>query len=238
MDCGRSGVLEEMKAIVALLLILTAGMAAQNRHLVPVSESDVRWAVVKDEIDRITRINPTSPVANRLGGFGRIDGKASRALFPAWEFFSFTYSNYLRDGFTSGHASLAFGLGHTLAVSSDGTAAVRLYYDGNYEQYGDLLLKSNVTMADARAARRIWDAFNEIHMKGWSALEPEKRSTGEWRLGRTRYDQTISVVGGRKTVVTRTHYVKVKTDPATHRITSWESVVETSNERVERERNR
>jgi hypothetical protein len=38
-------------------------------------------------------------------------------------------------------------------------------------------------------------------------------------------------VQGFKKVVTNTHYYKVVVDPKTNRITSWESRVDTSNER-------
>lgn len=53
----------------------------------------------------------------------------------------------------------------------------------------------------------------------------------EWRLGRSGYDQTVASDGGFRTVVTRTHYKRVRTDPKTYRVLSWESVVDTSNER-------
>jgi len=236
-----------MRATLVLLSILTASAVAQtpeqlallkasrDRDIVPVGESDARWDIVKTEIDRITRIDPASPSANRLDGFGRLDGNASRALFPSWRFYTFSYSNYRREGFESAAVHLAGGLGHTLAVSDDPSKTVRLHYHGNYEDYGDLLTKNKISIRDAKDARLVWDAFNEIHRKGWSGYELKSVSDIEWWLGIYSYDQTISVVDGKKTVVRRTHYMKVMTDPGTGQIRKWESIVETSNGRVERE---
>jgi hypothetical protein len=64
----------------------------------------------------------------------------------------------------------------------------------------------------------------------------EKVSDTEWKLGIFSYEDTLSVVNGVKTIVKRTQFIRVATDPATHLIVAWESVVETSDERTERAR--
>ena len=54
-----------------------------------------------------------------------------------------------------------------------------------------------------------------------------------WRLGLYSYDQTVSETGGVRTIVKRTHYYKVVTDAKSGAVASWESVVETSDQRTE-----
>jgi len=197
----------------------------------PVGKSDVHWAVVQAEMTRITSTDPASPVGNRLETVGRMEGKASRTLFPGWRFYAFIYSNYKKPGFDSRPVSLAAGLGHTLAVSSDSTENVRLLHYGNYETYGDFLIRNKVLVRNSGEAKLVWHAFCEIHRKSWQNYGIERVSDHVWKLGIYSYDQTVADAGDGKAIVRRTHFMRVTTDPATNQVIAWKAVVETSDEK-------
>ena len=80
----------------------------------------------------------------------------------------------------------------------------------------------------------MWNAFCEIHRKGWEDYGIEKGSEDVWKLGLHSYDETISEVDGVRTIVKRTHFMFVTTDPAGRQITTWRSIVETADRRLER----
>ncbi len=204
------------------------------RDLHPVERSDPHWDIVQAEMARITSTDPASPVGNRLEAAGRIEGGTIRTLFPGWEFYAFVYSNYMRKGFDDKKASLAMRLGYTLAVAPNSGETIRLYHYGDYEAYGALLARNKVTISNAEEARLVWRAFCEVHRKGWQNYGIERVSDSEWRLGITSGDQTIAEVDNTKTIVKRTYFTRVLTDPTTHQILAWKSTVETSDKRVER----
>lgn len=98
---------------------------------------------------------------------------------------------------------------------------------GDYEPFGKLLITNKVVLRDNANAKRIWDAFCDIHHRHWKELPIKKISDTEWHLGIMSYDQDI---GGTKTV-TRTHYMRVLVEKDSKLVLSWESMMDTSNER-------
>ena len=140
-----------------------------------------------------------------------VNSPATAQLFPKLQFASISRS-------WDGHP--ADDLGVTVAID---TAAKRIVKEllryGNYEKYGELLVDHRVTLRDAADAKLIWDAFCDIHHRHWKDHPLKKVSASEWHLGISQYDQT------------RTHYMKVLVDPRTGQITSWESKVDSSDER-------
>jgi len=226
--------------VVTVILILTTG-AARAQMDVPndttvtaVSETDVHWKIVQKEIEQITKGAPDSPIGNKLEMVGRIEGWAIRELFPGWEFYAVSYSNYKKEGFDDRPVSLAAGLGLTLAVGPDSRLNIRMSHYGNHEEYGHLLIETKAAIRNTDDANLVWHAFCEIHRKAWKGRTVEKVSETEWKLGIYSYDQTVSVVDGLSTIVKRTHFMQVTTDATSKQITSWKSVVETSNNRLRR----
>jgi hypothetical protein len=226
--------------VVTVILILTTG-AVRAQMDVPndttvtaVSETDVHWKIVQKEIEQITKGAPDSPIGNKLEMVGRIEGWAIRELFPGWEFYAVSYSNYKKEGFDDRPVSLAAGLGLTLAVGPDSRLNIRMSHYGNHEEYGHLLIETKAAIRNTDDANLVWHAFCEIHRKAWKGRTVEKVSETEWKLGIYSYDQTVSVVDGLSTIVKRTHFMQVTTDATSKQITSWKSVVETSNNRLRR----
>lgn len=116
---------------------------------------------------------------------------------------------------------------------TSGQITMEFHTSSPYDLYGKLLLDYGACLGDAAEAKTIWDAFCEIHHPHWKWMNyPSRRiSDTEWHLGLNSYDSTTSVVSDVKTVQTNTHYMKVVVDPATRRIVSWESQMDTSNVR-------
>lgn len=223
----------------AILILATSPATAQMQFpkdspLSDVNESDVHWNIVQAEVKRITKDDPESPVGNKLEMVGRIEGKAIRSLFPNWVFYALSYSNYKKPGFDDQPASLASGLGHTLAIAPDSRRLMRFSHYGSYVAYGHLLRETKAAIRNAEDAKLVWNAFCAIHRKAWEDHEVERVAENMWKLGIYSYDETISVVDGVSTIVKRTHFMQVATDPTSKQITSWKSIVETSDKRVER----
>ncbi len=227
--------MKAISSLAALLIVFTPAATAQvsslpkDTTLSPVEESDVHWNIVQKEIERITKTDPESAVANQMLQAGRIEGKAIGSLFPKWKFYYFSYMNYLKEGFEDHLAHLAYGLGHTIAVVPDSREGRRL----NSKEFGDLLREEEVGISNAADAELVWHAFCEIHMHAWKDYGIERVSETEWKLGVTSYDQTTSVVDGVKTIVRFTHYRKVETSPTSNEVTLWENILETSDKRLE-----
>lgn len=217
--------------LFALGIVFSVSWKGQDyTTLKPVDETDVHWDIVQMEIRRITKSDPNSPVGNKIEKIGIIDGNDVRSLFPDWKFYGFEYSNYAKNISDKNAVHLALGLRQTLAVPSDSNSVrnLRLYNWGNYNEYEELLKINKISIRDANDANLVWNAFCEIHRKGWKDYKVEKVSDNEWKLGIYEYNQTVSDVNGVKTIVKRTHYSKVTTDPNTKKITEWKMQVETS----------
>jgi hypothetical protein len=205
----------------------------KDTTLCPVQEGEVNWDIVQKEIERIEKIDSSSPIANKVRREGRIKGNAIQFLFPRWAFYAFEYFNYQRKGFEDKHANLAGGLGHTVAVASESKEIMRLCHYGNYEDYGNLLKEAKITINNIDDARLVWDAFCEIHRKKWKSQKTEKVSETEWKLGILSIDEPSSIIDGIRTYVKRTYFMKVTTDSISKQITGWKSIVETSDKRFE-----
>jgi hypothetical protein len=201
----------------------------------PVDASDRNQALVQQEIQRIEAGTSDPFIGNKMERVGKIQGEASRALFPTWDFYSFEYSQYAKPGST-GRENLAFSLGHTLAVCADDPAAprvMRLSHSGNYEPYGELLQSTRTLLHDVDDARRVWAGFCEVHRLSWQTNGIEQLSDHQWKVGISSYEQTTAAYSGMKTIVQRTHWYEIHTDPATDAITFWQSHVDTSAPRYE-----
>ncbi len=232
--------MKAISSLAALLIALTPAATAQvsslpkDTTLSPVEESDAHWNIVQKEIERITKTDPESAVANQMLRVGRIEGKAARLLFPKWKFYYFSYANYLKEGFEDhlSLAHLAFGLGHTIALVPGSRESRRL----GAESWGEMLREEKVVISNADDAKLVWHAFCEVHMNAWKDYGIERVSETEWKLGIFSYDQTASVVDGVKTIEKRTHYTRVETSPSSNEVTLWKNILETSDRRLEKMR--
>lgn len=223
-----------MKSVLLILhiIVLTVNaLGAQVSYpngtiIYPANESDPHWKILRKEIKRITKDEPTSPAGMTMRAVGRIEGKAIQTLFPNWQFYYFSYSGYKKEGFDNIPVHIVGMVGHALAISSDSSEPVYPY------PYGDFLIKNKAAIHNSEEAKLAWDAFCEIQQHQWKNYKIEKVASNEWKLGIYSYDQTISVVGGYETVVKVTHYKKVITDPITNQILSWEDIVKESDKRL------
>jgi hypothetical protein len=162
----------------------------------------------------------------------RVDSVAARQLFPGLRFASIEWDEAADPRAKDHVLGRALSLQTTLAVDPKaGSVVATLPGHGNYEAFGTLLIERKITLRDDADAKVVWEAFCDLHHKHWKDQPHERTADTEWRLGRSSYDQTTGSEVGFKTVVTRTHYMRVRTEPKTYRVLSWESVVDTSNKR-------
>ncbi len=203
---------------------------------VPIDEKDTNWNIVQTEIERITKLDPNSPTGIKIDNFGALNVKDANFLFPDWRFYGFDYSMYVKKEEDKHKVSIPFGLGFSLAVSSEpnNVKTFKFYNYGNYDEYGKFLIVNKIPIYNANDAKLVWDAFCEIHRKAWKSYKNKNVSNNEWKLGMSSGDQGISADNEFHTIVTRTYYYKVITDPNSKQITGWKSTVETSNKRVEK----
>lgn len=224
-------------AIVALVLAVNplADLLPlqEDRTLRPLEESDPNRDAVRKEVERIERTKEDSPVGNRVTRVGRIESTDATTLFPGWAFYSIEFSNYMKPGFEEALIGLAFGLGETFAVPPGAGEPMALFHSGNYEAFGELLKRTQVTVGNTGDAKRVWDAFCGVHRKSWRRHPIEEVSTTEWKLGVYSYDQGIADDGKFRTIVKQTHFKRLTIDPESQRVAGWKSVVETSDERRE-----
>ena len=203
--------------------------------LIPVNEKDVHWGSVQAEIERITKSDPNSLVGNKVEKFGKINTKDANSLFPGWKFYGFEYSLYPKNPSDRNKVSLPHSLRQTLAVLSDSNPVKTFeLYNGNSDDYGKFLKINKTSIRDVNDAKIVWGAFCEIYREGWKGYKIEKASDNEWKLGIYSYEQTIAVVNGVRTIVKRTNFNKVTTDPNTKQIAEWKNIVETSDKRLEK----
>lgn len=217
-------------AFLLLFVFSIAFVIVWAQDLIPVNEKDTHWGSVQSEIKRITESDPNSLTINKIDTFGAINTKDTNSLFPGWKFYGFTFSMYPKNPSDKNKVHLASRLRSTLAVSDPNSAkSFQLY---SYKDYEKFLKMNKIVIRDTNDARLIWDAWCEIHRGGRKDLKIEKVSDNEWKLGIYEYNQTVSDVNGIKTIVKRTHYSKVTTDPNTKHITEWRMLVETSDANI------
>ncbi|MBM80609.1 MAG: hypothetical protein CMJ78_08460 [Planctomycetaceae bacterium] len=160
-----------------------------------------------------------------------VNSSAAEKMFPNWRYAAVRWDEK-RNPKWKKPVSLAARLSKTLVIDAKRKKIVaELYGWGNYEAFGKLIVDRRVKIKDAKQARLVWTAFCELHRKFSPTAKIERASDNEWRLGISSYDQTVASSTKAKTVVTRTHYTRVTTDPKTSRMLTWKSIVETSNKR-------
>lgn len=158
----------------------------------------------------------------------KIDSTAASKLFPDLRFASLVWDMHRHPEY-KGPISLAAGLEMVVAIDAKTKRIAReLWVYNNHDEFGKLLADYKVTVRNAAEAKLVWDASCEIYGMGSKTDPMKKISDSEWHLGITSYDQTTSVVDGFKTVVTRTHYMKVLVDAKTGQVVSSATTVDTS----------
>ena len=224
----------KMRPILAILALLAASSIghAQLRQ-----NSDLR---VKDDTPALAALTAVQNGIQSaydehkliLPGFSawyRVNSPSGAILFPGLEFYTISWNENLHPDRPEDSPLIgrALGLEKTVAIESK-TNKVSDDYSGFWNE----LVERKIAITNRKDAIQIWNAFCEIHHKHWQSSPCRKVSPTEWRLGISSYDQTVAADEKTKTIVTRTHYQKVLIDEATGAIISFESVVDTDNERT------
>jgi len=219
-----------MKAAFLTLLIL--GLQIRYDGATPVAHDDAIYPLLAQHQASIER-------KYKAGGYTfaefsqwiHVESPAAAKLFPTLQFASVRWSERANPAAKKPVAQ-AIGLEKTLGVDrKKEKIVIELYGWGNYVAFGKLLVDHRIKLRDEEDAQLVWNAFCELHHKHWQHYKLQRISEREWRLGIFSYDQGISSFSGFRTIVTRTHCMKVTVDPESGRILSWKSIVDTSNKR-------
>lgn len=105
-------------------------------------------------------------------------------LFPELRFFYIWWSEAAVDpGEEPRVYGRGLGLSATVICDQDGPLSTGLLNWGNYEGFGELLKTYEVRLRDEGDARKIWEAFCDLHRKGWRKQGHEKKGDLRWHLG-------------------------------------------------------
>jgi hypothetical protein len=219
-------------ALAAVLFPVSAHGQARHDPANIVSKKDAIYPVLAEYRAAMQkREEQGKQVRSTFRDWIKVDSPAAAKLFPNLRFASLVWDMHRHPEY-KGPVSLALGLEMVVAVDTKTNRLAReLWLYDNHDKFGKLLADYKVTLRDAAEAKLVWDASCDIYGMGSKTAPMKKISDSEWRLGITSYDQTTSVVDGFKTVVTRTHYMRVLVDPKTGQITSSGTKVDSSNER-------
>lgn len=228
-----------MKPALTLLLLLAALVSLavgqiRFEQAVEVSKDDPIYPFLAEyqaTVGAAYKKNPT--VRPVFSSWIRVDSPAAARLFPQLRFASVSLSEMPDPKAGKPPVGLAYRIETTLAVNlTTKRTEATLPANGNYEAFGKMLVDRGVPLRDEADANTIWEAFCELHHRHWKDYPAKKVSASEWHLGLFRDDQILSTTDTSKVEVTRTHYMKVVVDPTTSHVSSWESLVDTSEERT------
>jgi hypothetical protein len=196
-----------------------------NLHFSTLTEHQIQ---IEKQYDEGKLIQPT------FQQWVRVKSEAASQLFPKMSFYSIAWAETPRPGAKNKQPiHLVLRLEKTIGINQGtGKIEAELYCSGNYEAFGELLIKHKAALRNPADAKKIWEAFCEIHHKHWQEYPLKKISDTEWHLGISSYDQIVSTTEESSTVVTQTHYMQVVIDKESGRILSWKSKVDTSNKRT------
>ena len=230
-----------MKAIGVVYFVIATQVVAfpalaqmRNKPELIVQESDPYFTILAGHQAQIRNLYDEGRL--KLPSFGdwiRVESKSASLLFPKLLFCSISWSEVLHPDAKLENVTRAFGLEKTVGINTDkGELEAELFCCGNYEAFGKLLVKYRIIMQSPADARRVWEAFCDIHHRHWQEYPFEKISDTTWHLGIFSYDQTVGATDDIRTVETVTHYMQVMVDRGSGRILSWESKVDRANRRT------
>ena len=166
----------------------------------------------------------------RFSPWFRVVSPSGAKLFPELRFYTISWDENLHPEAPRGPGlspiGRAIGLEKTVPIIAE-TNEIKADYPGFWEA----IIERKVAIKDQEDAELVWNAFCEIHHKHWQSSPCKRIGPDEWRLGVSSYDQNVAADEKFKTMVTRTHYQRLKIDPETGVVLSSEGVVDTDNER-------
>jgi len=199
----------------------------------PVADDDpIRPLLTKYEAE-FRKTFREDEVLIRFEKWMRVESPDAEKILPNLRFVSAAWSMRRNPAAKNSLLSIPGGMETTLAIDPKKLAVVAVLPNtGNHEEFGKLLVDGGAILREPADAAGVWNAFCDLHGRGWKSYPAKKVEDGRWRLGLYVYDQVVAGGEGSRSVVTRTHYYEVRTDVNSGRITSWTSHVDTSNPRT------
>ena len=112
-----------------------------------------------------------------------------KSMFPDCRFFVISWSERPAPGKENEVLGLASGIEGTIVCDAKGKLVKKLQQSGNYGEFGELLHSAKVTIRTADDAKRVWEAFCDIHQRHWKDQPAIKIDDRKWHLGDTTIDR-------------------------------------------------
>lgn len=168
-----------------------AGQAEQNETLI---------------YQEISPDNPDNRILDEWLGNQKMSmeqGRMIQVTFKPWQEFSgpalkellphhrFYLTSYRGTTTRKGRGKVKDEFFITVLASVDQSSRTLRIYDeyGNYEPFADLLREGRIVIDSQLQARRVWDAFCELHRKAWRDQPSRQIDDYEWWLGEIIIDQ-------------------------------------------------
>ena len=221
---------------ILLAVFLTAAMATGQTPFdtaKPVDANDAIYPVLMGHQQRLVQTfeRDGGMIVPQFKKWVQVESTAAKQLFPDLRFASIECDLARSPKALNELISVPEGMRVTLAVDAKANTVVADLHNGNSEAFGKLLVDRKIVLRNEADAQTIWEAFCDTHHDSRKGQPHKLLDKGEWRLGLYSYDQTIASDAVSTTVVTVTHYMRVRTDEKTGQVASWESTVDSANER-------
>ena len=202
--------------LVAVVASLASGQVQVERWPVVPKDDMIRptldkWCkTLQAGHDRRELIQP------RFSEWLEISSDDLRTLFPSYRFAVITWDELEHPRAREKVIGRAFGLQVTLAIDAASGKGAEFFGSGNYEQFGAFLFERGVMIQGEDDAKRVWNAFCEIHQHHWRDYGIDHPDKLTWHLGineigEYRYYYEVSLDSANKVVSAKLHAVKRKT---------------------------
>lgn len=181
--------LAAMRKIIILLLMLVSlsDVYSETRPLAirykTIEASDPIRPILEGLSGEIRQSYYNSPLNVNIGDWFEIPSNVLSKLFPDTRFARVTWHESQKPG-AQKVLGIAAGLNLIVAIKSHKEIVGRFHESGEYESFGEFLAKYNVMITTDKDAKTIWDAFCDLHHKGYGKDRPfEKKTAYIWHLG-------------------------------------------------------
>ena len=163
-------------------------------------------------VERYRKGGHTQP---HFGPWLEIPSESLRRLFPDLRFITIHWNEVAIPGTTEKFASRAYGLFVILAVDSSKQTTQEFFGYGNYEEFGSLLSRHDITINSPDDATLVWNSFCDLHQKHWKDQGIERIDDRTWHLGvitidRFHYYYRVDLDSDHKVVHGKLHADEIK----------------------------
>ena len=172
--------------VAAFSIGITSGQTRFD-ELVQVPESDPVFTALKEwQVDVEAQYKKSGVVISIFSPWFELPFDSLTTLLSKHRFFTISGSEKTAPG-KEEVIGLAMNLSRTVVCDPEGKIIKTLSHWGNYEEFGELLHASNVSIRSHDDAKLVWNAFCDSHQRHWHKHQATRIDEKTWHLG----DHTI-----------------------------------------------